>query len=561
MRSPTARPDARSLPADARCRGGRRGDVPENLRRAEAKFATVQRLGIDTCWSAATSPRRRRLRRAVRRPAAPTRRPGAAVRRPDGVRSPGVGAVRRRLPARVARRRARRPSRRRRVPRQLPHPVPRARPGGDRGRSPATRSSSSSWPMLPRCRMDVLSWSRHHRLFPGEGGFDLATFLATCCRRATTGRCRSRSSTTPSGRRTGPHRRARAAIAAVARGQVAALPRSAVRPRCAGGRGEPPVGFDFVEIKAEDTCEVEALLDQLGFTPRGRHRTKPVTLWTAGTRASCSTSSRRGIGPAHRRGRLRGARCRATHAARRACWHAGVPADLRRRAGARRRGRTRRHRGLLGRRRRPAAGMGRRVRARLPARKAPVRGIDHVSLSQPWQTVDEAILFFTSVFGLSATRRPRSRAPGAGAEPGHPAAGRFDPHPAERRTAVLDGAAVPQHVAFACADVVALARAARAGGLPFCRSRRTTTTTLRQVRPRRRRWPSSANSTWCTTAAEGEYLHFYTATVGAVFFEFVERAGTTTATAPATPRCGWPLNDPSADGRERASRIGALNDP
>ena len=25
--------------------------------------------------------------------------------------------------------------------------------------------------------MDVLSWSRHHRLFPGEGAFDLGTFV------------------------------------------------------------------------------------------------------------------------------------------------------------------------------------------------------------------------------------------------------------------------------------------------------------------------------------------------------------------------------------------------
>jgi 4-hydroxyphenylpyruvate dioxygenase len=30
----------------------------------------------------------------------------------------------------------------------------------------------------PALSMDVLSWSRHHRLFPGEGSFDLAGFLA-----------------------------------------------------------------------------------------------------------------------------------------------------------------------------------------------------------------------------------------------------------------------------------------------------------------------------------------------------------------------------------------------
>ena len=30
----------------------------------------------------------------------------------------------------------------------------------------------------PLLSMDVLSWSRHHRLFPGEGGFDLGAFMA-----------------------------------------------------------------------------------------------------------------------------------------------------------------------------------------------------------------------------------------------------------------------------------------------------------------------------------------------------------------------------------------------
>ena len=30
----------------------------------------------------------------------------------------------------------------------------------------------------PALSMDVLSWSRHHRLFPGEGAFDLGSFLA-----------------------------------------------------------------------------------------------------------------------------------------------------------------------------------------------------------------------------------------------------------------------------------------------------------------------------------------------------------------------------------------------
>ena len=37
-----------------------------------------------------------------------------------------------------------------------------------------------------------------------------------------------------------------------------------------------------MEITAADTSAYEQLFGQLGFAFRGRHRTKPVTLWTAG---------------------------------------------------------------------------------------------------------------------------------------------------------------------------------------------------------------------------------------------------------------------------------------
>lgn len=39
----------------------------------------------------------------------------------------------------------------------------------------------------PQLDMDVLSWSRHHRLFPGEGSFDLTQFLTHVLRAGYTG--------------------------------------------------------------------------------------------------------------------------------------------------------------------------------------------------------------------------------------------------------------------------------------------------------------------------------------------------------------------------------------
>ena len=104
------------------------------LHRANAKFRLMQQLGIDTILVCSNvGHRHRRRRRGLRRPAAPARRRGRGVRRPGGVRGAGLGAVRRRLPARLADRRAGRPPGRRRLPRQLPHPVPRPRPGRHRG--------------------------------------------------------------------------------------------------------------------------------------------------------------------------------------------------------------------------------------------------------------------------------------------------------------------------------------------------------------------------------------------------------------------------------------------
>ena len=40
----------------------------------------------------------------------------------------------------------------------------------------------------------------------------------------------------------------------------------------------------------------------------------------------------------------------------------------------------------------------------------------------------------------------------------------------------------------------------------------------------------------------GEFVHFYTVTIGELFVEFVERGTATTATGPPTPRSGWRPN-------------------
>ena len=173
------------------------------LRRARAKFELMQRLGIDTmlvCSNVGTATVDDDAVSAGA--AAPAGRGGRGPRRPAGVRSARLGAVRRRLPTRVADRRARRPPGRRGVPRQLPHPVARPRPRRDRADPrgqdllPAAGRRARADHGRPLLEPAPPALPRRGRLRPE------APSSATSSPPATPDRCPWRSSTTPSGRPT-----------------------------------------------------------------------------------------------------------------------------------------------------------------------------------------------------------------------------------------------------------------------------------------------------------------------------------------------------------------------
>jgi 4-hydroxyphenylpyruvate dioxygenase len=165
----------------------------------------------------------------------------------------------------------------------------------------------------------------------------------------------------------------------------------------------------------------------------------------------------------------------------------------------------------------------------LPVAPTPVHTIDHVNLSQPWQTLDDAVLFFTSVFGLAAD--VPTEVPGPKGLVRSQSMRTTDsavrlllnvaPH-------VLDGADMPQHVAFACTDVIGLARAARERGAQFLPVsdnyydylggrfglEEATVAELRDL-----------GLLYDRDTCGNEFVHFYTRTIGSVFFEFVQRRG------------------------------------
>ncbi|MDF1605368.1 sugar phosphate isomerase/epimerase and 4-hydroxyphenylpyruvate domain-containing protein [Nocardioides sp. YIM 152315] len=375
----------------------------------------------------------------------------------------------------------------------------------------------------PALTMDVLSWSRHHRLFPGEGAFDLGAFVTHVLRAGYDGPL-SLEVFNDVFRQTDVLRTARQARRSLT--WLEDVVGSRPLPRVA-----EPAGFDFVEVRAADTGEVDVLLQQLGFTFRGRHRSKDARLWSEGpARVVCNEQHPRDPEP--------------TLAA--VGFGVAEPAVSAARARALR-----------------APTVYRRTLAseqELPAFRAPdgtevflgpvsdgdapwvpefeggrdpgpalLTGIDHVNLAESWQCFDEAVLFYSSVLGLSADASQEVPAPNGlvrsqvvrSATGGCRLALNVAP------LAWDQSSGFPQHVAFATDDVAAVAHRALERGLAPLPVPRNYYDDLRA------RYDLSADEVGRMAElgllhdrdAGRDFTHFYTATVGGVFFEVVQRRG------------------------------------
>lgn len=388
----------------------------------------------------------------------------------------------------------------------------------------------------PALSMDVLSWSRHHRLFPGEGSFDLPAFLAHVLRAGYAGPL-SLEVFNDTFRQTDPVRTARQAqrslrwladrTAHLVDGAAGALPRL---PEVAA-----PEAFDFVEIKAPDTAGVEMLLEQIGFDFGGRHRSKQVRLWTWGrARIVCNDapSSR----PAPHIAAVGFDVADSDPAAERAAQLMAPPVYRRAYAGEQ----------ALRAFASPdgtevflshaadwipefAGGLASGGDDSGPGREEEIH-IDHVNLVQPWQSYDEAVLFYNSVLSLAPQPAEEVASPSGLVRSQvmrSPANGVRLPLnllPTGQPTGPQGHA---QHVAIACHDLIGVVAAARARGL---RPLKVPGNYYDDLEAR-----FGLDEDFLATVREldllydrdagGEYLHCYTETVGEVFFELVERLG------------------------------------
>jgi 4-hydroxyphenylpyruvate dioxygenase len=417
----------------------------------------------------------------------------------------------------------------------------------------------------PKLSMDVLSWSRHYRVFPGEGQFELAKFMGHVVRAGYTGPV-SLEVFNDVFRQSDVERTAVDAMRSLiwleeqsakwldtasvgpagAAGTVAGGPSAPARRRypmelATLPQVAEPAGFNFAEVKAADTGVLEKVLGQLGFEFNGRHRTKDVQLWTMGhARVIINEQAPEAAEPAIAAlgfdvdspviASARAQQLKAPVVPRKsqaneevfqgfaapdsteiflcqgnpdgtAAWTREFGEGLEVPSGAR------------------------------------TAVIDHVNLAQPWQHFDEAVLFYTSALALEPQPYAEVASPSGLVRSQVMQTSDRDVRLVLNLAPVIqqDGAdsgtaprkTYQEHIAFAVDDLVATARAARDRGLAFLQIPENYYEDLDarfDLDPGFLATLRDLNLLY-DRDADGEFLHFYTATVGSVFFEMVERRG------------------------------------
>ncbi|MEF9907784.1 bifunctional sugar phosphate isomerase/epimerase/4-hydroxyphenylpyruvate dioxygenase family protein [Streptomyces sp. P9-A2] len=394
----------------------------------------------------------------------------------------------------------------------------------------------------PLPAMDVLQWSRHHRCFPGQGGFDVAGLVRHVLRTGYAGPLSLEVFNDV-------FRQAEAAPTAVdARRSLLALQEEVgaaeAKPSSAPLTSAPvtvipvpvvPTGFAFAELVTADAEPLTGLLAALGFARTARHRSKPVDLWQQGeARILVNT------GAVVRRDGAQlaavglespdpgGAAARAEALLAPVLPRRRAPEDAPLDAVAApdgtelffcAAGRDARHTGW----RADFEDVGQ------PSAAPGVHRIDHLALTQPWHHFDEAVLFHRSVLGLDA----------------EDSVDVADPYGLQRSRAVsnpdgtvriaLTVGAAPtddtvhaQHIAFATDDVVAAARRFRDAGAPLLPIPANYYDDL----DARYEFADGELETYRELGilydrdeAGGSLRHCYTRTVGRVFFEILQRDG------------------------------------
>lgn len=405
----------------------------------------------------------------------------------------------------------------------------------------------------PLLRMDLLSWSRHHRVFPGQGGWDVPDFLGRVLRAGYRGpislevfndtfRQTDVDRTAADGMRSLRWLEEQTAERLQGTAGAADAPAAAVPLRRLTPVG-PPTGVDFVEVRGQEGLELlDEVLAHLGFSYSGTHPTRPMRLWTlAGARVVLHEAPTPQGRPA-----LTGIGLRVDDPARSLARAAelmvpGVPVDSGPSGDA--------PGGVL-------APDGTQIfftgpdatwagqfavaaddpRVHLATRRDPGESnrIDHINLDQPWQHQPEGLLFLSSALGLeplpsidlaspiglvrSQVMRTADRSVTLALD--------VAPPMARRPIGTRPGIGRAQHVAVTCPDLVAFARRARARGLtplPVPANYYEDLAARFELTPQALATLRELDLLY-DRDDQGEYLHMFTPSVGEFFVEIVQRA-------------------------------------
>lgn len=385
----------------------------------------------------------------------------------------------------------------------------------------------------PHLVMDVLQWSRHYRCFPGQGGFALADFTSRVLEAGYTGPL-SLEVFNDVFRQADPER-----MAVDGRRSLLILEEQVASPKTNRLPPAAPLrGYAFVELGVgpASVAVTQGLLHAMGFAQVAAHRSKPVALWQ---QQNVRVLLNAGAAPGRGIAALAVESADPGLSARRA--QALLAAVLERRRGP--------------------------GEADLAAVAAPdgtsiffcdsaadwqadswlsdfepvrpgsapeatgIQRIDHIALAQPFDLFDEAALFYRSVLGLEPLDSVELAAPA-----GLVRSRAVTSHGGEVRLALnvpllagrVEDPSGVQHIALACPDILSAARRMRAHGVQPLRIPGNYYDDLAA------RYDLDAEllealrelDVLYERSGAGEFLHFYTPTVdGRLFFEVVQRRG------------------------------------
>jgi 4-hydroxyphenylpyruvate dioxygenase len=384
----------------------------------------------------------------------------------------------------------------------------------------------------PLMSMDVLQWSRHHRLFPGQGEFDLSRFVDHILTAGYAGPL-SLEVFNDVFRQSDPVHTAVDALRSLLVLEESVARRSPPKARAFGLTCPPPVptlsGHAFVELTADagSAAELAGALTSFGFTETSSDRSSEIQLWQQGdarivlNASSTATGAEiTSLGVDSDSPEQLAVRAAAFLAATSPPDDAGPAVTapdgttLRFCDAAGHEAWTSQHDPTVG------AGTG-------------LTRIDHVALTQPFDYFDEAALFYRAVLGLSPATDTEFAAPFGlvrGRAVSDPS-GRF--RIALQRTLLRRGEwapAVPdpQHVAFATSDIFATTRALRERGAPMLKVSNNYYDDLDARFTLDRGLLDAMREFGILYDREegGEFYHLYTPVQGSrVFFEVVQRVG------------------------------------